>query len=67
MALTANFAIRRDPMAKENCQNKESLSIIRKIAVKGIAVKGSGPSIANLVHVITKSIVQLASLYVSEG
>ncbi len=38
MALTANFLIRRDPMANNNCRNKERLSLIRKIAVAGIAV-----------------------------
>ncbi len=39
MALTANFPIRIDPIANESGRNKESLSLIRKIVVKGIAVK----------------------------
>ncbi len=43
-------------MANENCGNKEILSLIRKIAVKGIAVKVCSSSTANLVNVITKSI-----------
>ncbi len=44
------------PVANENCRNKGSLSLIRKIAVKGIAVKVCSLSMANLVHVITNSI-----------
>ncbi len=35
MALTANFpTILRDPMANKNYRNKESLSLVSKIAVK---------------------------------
>ncbi len=51
------------PVANENCRNKESVSLIRKIAVKGIAVKVCCTSMANLVHVITNSSINQLNMY----
>ncbi len=46
------FSNKMRPLANENCRNKGSLSLIREIAVKDIAVTVCSPSTANLVHVI---------------